>query len=439
MKTNKTFKIMLMALMLMLTLGATGTTVDAAKKKTKTYKTQTVKIASGESITVKTKKKIKKVKIISKNRNFTVKKTASKKFKLSGTDKGKTQTVKVSYTNKYTQKYKIKTVAAKNTAKKIPSYAQKIVNELKPLLADPDKGLEKALADWEKRIGYECVFYLNNRTCFDVDGQFTSLSYLVSALTVDEIMKKYTASQKKALILEVYFKSRMHYSGADECKWKYCGNRNSNTYFEKLYNGTFQGVCSDGARMAYDICRYLGVKAACVMSNELDHEWCVIYVTDKNGTSYWHGIYATAYAYNLKGTTPAPWGLGWRMTREQVERYVCQPIDESVLIAYRKGTPLPLPTPVVTPVVTPETQGIMIPHDKVNYTCPGCSPLNPPPTRHTSKTNPYITNRMTSYGNKVVYMHVIGTEVRYFDACGNEYIDVNNSGDIMDELVKLFK
>ena len=191
MKKHKTFKIMLMALLLTLALCVTRTTVDAAKKKTKTYKTQTVKVTSGKSITVKTKKKIKKVKIISKNKNFTVKKTASKKFKLSGTDKGKTQTAKVTHTNKYTQKYKIRTVAAKKTSKtkdidkKIPSYAQKIVNELKPLLADPDKGLEKALADWEKRIGYECVFYLNDRTNFDVDGQFTSLSYLVSALTVD--------------------------------------------------------------------------------------------------------------------------------------------------------------------------------------------------------------------------------------------------------------
>lgn len=163
MKTHKIYKIMLMALMLFTTsLFITGVDAEA-----KAYKAKTVKVTSGKTKTVKTKKKIKKVKIVSKNKNFTVKKTGNYKFKVSGTDRGKSQTVKVTYTNKYTQKFKIKTIKAKKkTTKKIPSYAQKIVNELKPLLADPDKGLQTALNDWTKRLnprdGYTYEFSLGN-------------------------------------------------------------------------------------------------------------------------------------------------------------------------------------------------------------------------------------------------------------------------------------
>lgn len=104
-------------------------------------------------------------------------------------------------------------------------------------------------------------------------------------------------------------------------------------------------------------------------------------------------------------------------------------------------TPVVTPEPTVEPIQalseTPATRRIMIPHDEHNYTCAGCNPLNPPPVRHTNKTNPYITNIKATYKDYVVYQHVIGTEVRWFDSEGNEYIDINNDGDIMDELMTL--
>lgn len=507
MKTHKIYKIMLMVLMLFTaSLFITGVNAEA-----KAYKAKTVKVTSGKTKTVKTKKKIKKVKIVSTNKNFTVKKTGNYKFKVSGTDRGKKQTVKVTYTNKYTQKFKIKTVKAKKkSTKKIPSYAQKIVNELKPLLADPDKGLQTVLTQWlNKKHGRNSSKYEPELRNMNFDGN------TVSKVSLDEVMRTYTASQKKALILEVYFRQRITYSSA--CKGKYAYHRKSNTEFKKLYNGTFKGVCADGATLGYDICQYLGIKSKCTGSNV--HAWCAIYVTDKNGTSYWHGIFTTSYGYNLKGTASVP--NSWTMTEKQVMASTCKPNEQTWFTTVPKhashkpavtattpsittpapvqvqtpvpqATPTPKPSPTTTtvifntpeppepddtptpvttteptqapmvtqepspttpaPIVTPEPtvettveptptptetpvpQRIVIPHDEHGYTCPGCDVS---PYRHKSKTNPYISNFTKVYGNYTVYEHNCNGTIRYFDADGNEYIDINRNGDIMDEIVTL--
>ena len=346
-------KVMLTTLTLALAMSLTaGMTADA-----KAYTAKKVTVTKGKSKTVKTSKKIKKVAICSTNKNFTVKKTANKKFKVSGTDVGKTQTVKVTYTNKNTQKFKITTKKAKTTA--IPSYAQKIVNELKPLLANPDQGLRTVLNDWLKRLnpraGYTYEFKLGNFKY--------GLGAPISSLTVDEVMKTYTTSQKKALILEVYLRQRMKYSYADA--GKYCYNRKSNKCFKQLYNGTFKGVCQDGAEMAYDICQYLGIKAKCVVSYELNHSWACIWVTDKNGTSYWHGIYTATYGYSMKKSVPDK-----TLTEAQVKKYVYSPNAATEFVSLLRKiktkpattpaptvapTVKPTPTPVPTPVPTPTT------------------------------------------------------------------------------------
>ena len=498
---KNTIKIMVATLILVLvTSMTTATAADAAKKKT--YATKTVTVTSGKSKTVTTAKKIKKVAISSTNKNFTVKKTGNKKFKVSGTDKGKTQTVKVTYTNKYTQKFKIKTKAAKTT--NIPSYAQKIVNELKPLLADPDKGLQTAMTWWEKPTNdkYENVFMIKNLA----DGK------TVSTLYMDDIMKTYTTSQKKALILELYFHTRMTYGLAGHKRTEsYWYHRNSNAFFKLLYQGKFWGLCEEGTAMAYDICQYLNIKANYAGSYDLNHSWCGIWVTDKNNTSYWHGIYTASYGYNMKSSVPQN---NRKLTKAQVNKYVCTPNKQTQIVVSAKRittpttrpvttapsittqapvqtpapTPKPSPTtttvifntpeppepeetetpvatteptkapvvtqePTPTPIITPEPtveptpapvptetlvpQRIVIPYNEHGYTCAGCNPLNPPPIRHTDNNNPYITNSKTTYKNYVVYKHVIGTKVRWFDANGNEYIDINSDGNIMNELIQL--
>ena len=438
---KNTIKIMMAALTLVFAMSlTTGVTAEA-----KAYKAKTVTVTKGKSKTIKTSRKIKKVKISSKNKNFKVKKTAAKKFKVSKTDKGKKQTVKVTYTNKNTQTFKITTKAAKKTKKSIPSYAKKIVKELKPLLADPDKGLQTALAGWLKRLNPRKSLTYK----FKLGNWKYGLGASISSLTVEEVLKTYTTSQKKALILEVYIRQRMSYSFANE--GKYCHTRfrgeNPNPYFKKLYNGAFKGVCSDGARMAYDICRYLGIKAKCVSSDDLDHEWACIWAKGKNGTSYWHGIYTTSYPYSMKASIPAGDNGEILLTEAQVKKYVCSPNASTHFMALKrkiinKPTPKPTvtPAPTIKPTVTPAqtptgTQGqrIVIPFAEHQYTCPGCSV----PYRHKSSNNPYITNGITEVGSYKVYKHSTPTGIRYFDANGNEYIDINHNGFITDELETL--
>ncbi len=86
------------------------------------------------------------------------------------------------------------------------------MDELKPLLADPDKGLQTVLSDWERQMDLEekgdstyqgCEIKLRN--CEGLSGT------TVEEITIDNVLKNYTASQKKALILEAYFSQRMEY------------------------------------------------------------------------------------------------------------------------------------------------------------------------------------------------------------------------------------
>lgn len=307
---KNTVKVMLTTLTLALAMSLTaGISADA-----KAYKTKKVTVTKGKSKTVKTSKKIKKVAICSTNKNFTVKKTAKKKFKVSGTDVGKTQTVKVTYTNKNTQKFKITTKKAKTTS---TGYKKKVIDEVKSLIADPDKGLRKVLADWKadmtKKTKVDTSKYTVIAKLWREDANYNPLSYL----SEDDVIKTYTPSQKKALIIETYCIARMTYSGANMGDYHY--HRGSNAQFKKLYNGTFKGVCQDGAEMAEDIANAVGLTAKTVISTQIDHGWCVIKTTDKNGTTYWHGVdaYTVTDSHNLKNTAP----VNKNMTQAQVEKY----------------------------------------------------------------------------------------------------------------------
>ena len=149
------------------------------------------------------------------------------------------------------------------------------------------------------------------------DANYNPLSYL----SEDDVIKTYTPSQKKALIIETYCIARMTYSGANIGDYHY--HRGSNEQFKKLYNGTFKGVCQDGAEMAEDIANAVGLTAKTVISTQLDHSWCVIKATDKNGTTYWHGVEATSDSYNMKNTAP----INKDMTSTQMKKYyytICQ-------------------------------------------------------------------------------------------------------------------
>lgn len=99
-------------------------------------------------------------------------------------------------------------------------------------------------------------------------------------------------------------------------------------------------------------------------------------------------------------------------------------------------TPEPEPTVAPTPAPTVEPapeQRIMIPASEHGYACAGCD------RRHPNKSNPYISNKTTTYKTGfVVYAHVLDGNTRYFDSDGNEYIDINGDGTILDELETLF-
>ena len=117
--------------------------VSAQAKTKKPYKTKTLKLVENKKKTWYAGRQIKKVKKISKNKNFKVKIIDCRySLRFTGTDRNTKQTIKVYYKNGRTQKFNLKTNV---------NYLNKIKAELKPMLANPDTGLKKALSDWEKR------------------------------------------------------------------------------------------------------------------------------------------------------------------------------------------------------------------------------------------------------------------------------------------------
>lgn len=221
------------------------------------------------------------------------------------------------------------------------------MNELKPLLADPDKGLQSSLADWKKQIEARKVREARQKRYKFQSVEIALHNYkglsrtLREKMSVDDILKNYTPSQKRALILEAYFQQRMEYG--NRCWYRF--RRENNKYFKLLYQGKFKGVCEDGAAIAYDICKYLGIKTFYVSSSDLNHAWCCVYAKDQNGKPYWHGIAATSYSYNLQASVPAKYNYGdtlfvsagtptKQMTKAMLKKYLYRPNSATALWTY---------------------------------------------------------------------------------------------------------
>ena len=220
-----------------------------------------------------------------------------------------------------------------------------------------------------------------------------------------------TTSQKKALILDAYLTSRMSYNAA--YAHKYYGNRKSNTYFAKLYKGTFKGVCEDGAKMAYDIAKSVGLTAKLVTSYDMNHEWCVVKVTDTNGKTYWQGVHATSFAINMKSNYPKNKGDDG-YTKKDINRWMYSPSRIYLQPHATKNRIVPSPTTPTTPTTPSAVTASAI-------KCPGCTGN----IQHNAK-NPYKTNKPFSYGNYGVWMYIHngGGVIRLYDENGNEYPEV---------------
>lgn len=307
----KTIKKMLMLIMVLsMVVTTVPSTVEA---KAKAYKMKTVKVTEGKEVTVKTKKKIKSVKVCSKDKTFEAEKCGSKKFYVAWTTYGVKQTVKVKYTNGRTQKFNIKTVPDK--------YGQKIVNELKPLLADPDEGLKKIIPDLLDRSYNGCTGSCTHRialyrsTCSIVNNGCihrpdTRNAVRITDDNIIEVFKDYSDSEKQAFILTAYMKGRMNYT---------LNKKNTRTTMKDLYNGTFNGKCDHGAEAVEQVCRYLGIKTKKITSIKLNHSWCCMYVKDKDGNAYWKGIAATAYAMDMKSSMGSGYNPSIAKLKKQVK------------------------------------------------------------------------------------------------------------------------
>lgn len=393
--------------------------VSAQAKTKKSYKTKTLKLVENKKKTWYAGRQIKKVKKISKNKNFKVKIIDCRySLRFTGTDRNTKQTVKVYYKNGRTQKFNLKTNV---------NYLNKIKAELKPMLANPDAGLKKALSDWKKqdcdgkKITYEFKLYRTAR--FENSDYENYPSYSES-----EMYEKLTTSQKKALILEAYVHSRSHY-GEPGKNNSYYRHRNSNAQFKKLYNGTFKGVCADGAAVATDIGKAVGLTTKYIGSMEIDHGWCVVKAIDETGNSYWHGIYTTSYSYSLTTGLPnAKEANGYK--KDTLRKYLHTPSYMKIVPFKIKRNANPTtPTPVPATPSTPSA----ITGASVKGACPGCKL----PNRH-ARNNPYASALyQTILNGYIIYQHDGNGYLQWFDRNGKEYFDTNGNGSIADEIAAL--
>lgn len=381
-------------------LAITGTTVPQ-KAEAKAYATKTIYIVEGQSKEIHTcggngdtdgyTRPVKSVKIVSENKNFKAKKTSTYFVKISGSDLGKKQVVKITYKNKNTQKFIIKTV---------PDYKKKVVNELKGLLKDPDIGMKKAAEMYNKKKGNANMEVIIRR---EADGDKKDY-------TIDEAVTEFTTSQKKAFILEMYFRTRMSYGKRSNGDYKYkkLGTLTNNQY-KDIYDGTYIGVCEPGARMADETCKALGIASKVPGSHEMNHAWLVIKATDTNGVSYWHGVEATSYAISLKNNVKSntEGSDDINLTKKAATETYAYPVTYTIKLS-RKGTPN-RPTVVVPTVPTAPCP------------CPGCYGK----LSHTDPKNAYITSKKVNAVIKgkvyTLYVHNGGGVIRVYDASGNEY------------------
>ena len=397
--TTKLYGVLLTVLAALVLTGSASVTTQAKTKKP--YKTKTLKLVEGKKKTWYAGRRIKKVKKISKNKNFTVKIIDCRySLRFTGTDRNTKQTVKVYYKNGRTQKFNLKTDV---------NYLNKIKADLKPMLADPDKGLRTAISQWETKLEkktnrkYTFTVFRDN---INADGN--TIGNDPDDYTIDEAIQKMTTSQKKAMVLEAYLTARMTYNTANKGDYSY--HRKTNSQYAKLYKGTFKGVCSDGARMTYDIAKSVGLTARLIESGEMDHEWCVVKITDTNGKTYWQGVHATSYTLNMKFNYSKTKG-NETYTKKDINKWLYTPSSIYLHYSPTKNRIVPSPTTPTTPSAVTASA----------IKCPGCTGN----IQHNAK-NPYKTNKPFSYGNYGVWMYIHngGGVIRLYDENGNEYPEV---------------
>ena len=407
--TTKLYSVLLTVLAALVLTGSASVTTQAKTKKP--YKTKTVKIAENTKKTWYPSHDvdIKKVKKISKNKAFSVKIVNCKdSIRISGTDRGKKQTIKIYFKNGRTQKVNLKTEV---------NYLNKIKAELKPMLAEPNSGLRTAISQWETKLAKK-----NNRkyafTVFrdNVNADGNTVGNDPDDYTIEEAIEKMTTSQKKALVLEAYLTARMTYSKANKGDYSY--HRKTNSQYTKLYKGTFKGVCSDGARMAYDIAKSVGLTARLIESGEMDHEWCVVKVTDTNGKTYWQGVHATSYTLNMKFNYSKTKG-NETYTKKDINKWLYTPSSIYLHYSPTKNRIVPNPTTPTTPTTPSAVTASAI-------KCPGCTGKLSHSTR-----NPYLSKcdgavmSVIPMGSTTEYHpHNGGGVIRFFDDYGNEWLDV---------------
>lgn len=400
--TTKLYSVLLTVLAALVLTGSASVTTQAKTKKP--YKTKTLKLVEGKKKTwyPAHETKIKKIKKVSKNKSFSTKIVSHKEgVRISGTDRNTKQVIKIYFANGKTQKVNLKTEV---------NYLNKIKAELKPMLADPDNGIKTAVDMWKTKTK-------NRRNAKNIDYTFSIKALqddgpTINEYTLDETLTHFTKSQKKAIIMELYLRTKTEYSQKDTNTDKsYTFNRNANKYFKLLYNGKFTGACEASAWVGYDICKSLGIKCKVVhamMDIKIGHAWLVIKATEPNGTAYWHGVYASSISHNMKASMPSK-----RLTNAEYHKYLYNPSEYQTHLRMTKSTINPT-TPTTPSAVTASA-----------IKCPGCTGK----LSHLA-SNPYITiadRAAVSFvpaGGPNYYPHNAGGVIRFFDKNGNEWLDV---------------
>ena len=323
MKTKKTnkwmFKVFFVSMFIANILGVLFfmDRADAKKQVYKKYtKKLTVTIKAGKKKNVNLAKKLKKgdkIKSVKSDDKsmVKVKKISSKKIKLTAgknvagaayitvkTKKKGTIKVKVKVTIKTASTYRdddddddyeennaIYDAETKITfiSKTDKTYFDKVVDEVKSQLADPDKTAKDVY-----KIRYK-------------DGVSTEY--------------------KKADLLERYLESHMTYvtpsilkeRGIDVDEYMkvknamypgYSCSMTPGATWEDLYNGTFIGVCQHGAAFGKDLAKNLEFNARCITDDAANHAWLAIEIQDDANIKYWKGISTTSYAPHLYYNAP---------------------------------------------------------------------------------------------------------------------------------------
>ena len=172
-----------------------------------------------------------------------------------------------------------------------------IVSEIRSLCANPDATLKNRswLNKNKSGIAHRC-------------GQLVEAND-TDLLTLPLYAPSWMSEQRKReIIVNLYFLDRTTYGPGPNKHME-----DEDYPYQRILNGTYQGVCGRGAMRAFRIlyCTNLGFVPHVMADYDANHCWLTVDSIDRDGTKFMRGIWITSHTFDMVFNSPLDKEYGW--------------------------------------------------------------------------------------------------------------------------------